>query len=542
VTLLADLTVRSSLMVFVGLATNLLLRHRSAALRHAVLATAMCAAAIVAPLSLVLPSWDLPAFQTEASERSSVAGGSAAATLAVADPPANLAVSDPPPQSRTVTVVQATAVVWASGVVLSAMVLLRSLYRLRRIAGRGVKGRDEAWADMITEISAAYGLRRAVIICHTDAPDLLATFGLFRPCVILPAQAREWDRDRVRVVLSHELAHIRRHDWTVQVGAELLRIVYWFNPLIWAACTGLRRESEQACDDAVLTAGVRPREYAAHLLALARTCRRPGPGWAGATPMARPSTLERRFAAMLNPTVDRRPLSFRALALTAVVLMAVTLPAAAFRARQTLPLPLTGSVYDTSGAVLPGVELTVEDAKRNKSQAVTDAKGQFEFPQLAPGHYVLQAALPGFRALRHEFELRQERDWDRAITLQVGEVQETINVSEQRTNGSAAPPPSGPQRVRVGGNIRTPRKLKDVRPIYPPSMRDAGREGVVPIEALIGRDGLVHSVRVLSANIHPAFAVAAADAVRQWTFSPTLLNGVPVEVTMTVTITFSLSD
>ena len=245
---------------------------------------------------------------------------------------------------------------------------------------------------------------------------------------------------------------------------------------------------------------------------------------------------------MLNPTVDRRPVSFHALVLTAAVLMAVTLPAAAFRAEQTLPMPLTGSVYDTSGAVLPGVELTVEDAKQNKLQAVTDAKGQFEFPQVAPGRYVLQASLPGFRALRHDFELRQERDWDRAITLQVGDLKETINVSEPRTNGSAAPPPPGPQRVRVGGNIRTPRKVKHVAPQYPASMRDAGREGVVPIEALIGRDGLVHSVRVLSANIHPDFAVAAADAVRQWAFSPTLLNGQPVEVTMTVTITFSLSD
>jgi TonB family protein len=359
--------------------------------------------------------------------------------------------------------------------------------------------------------------------------------------VVLPAQARDWDPDRMRIVLAHELAHIRRHDWSVQIAAELLRVVYWFNPLVWRACTCLRRESEQACDDAVLNGGVGPREYAAHLLALARTCRRPVGSWAGATPMARPSTLERRFAAMLNPTVDRRPLSFRALVLTVVAIAAVTLPAAAFRAQQTPPLPLAGSVYDTSGAVLPGVELTVEDARQNKWTAVTDASGQFEFPRLEAGGYVLQAALPGFRPLRHEFELRQERDWDRAITLQVGALTETVTVSEPRTNGSPVPP-AGPQRVRVGGNVRAPRNVKRVSPEYPASMRDAGREGVVPLEAVIGRDGLVHSVRVLSANIHPDFALAAADAVRQWRFDPTLLNGQPVEVTMTVTIAFSLSD
>jgi TonB family protein len=533
VRLLVDLTMRSSLIVLAGLVSGLLLRHRSAALRHAALAASMFAAAVVVPLSLVLPSWDFPAFRAGASERSSVAGDAPATTFRE---------TEAPPEARPVTVAQVAAVVWGGGVVLGAGVLLTGLVRLRRLARRAGRAQDDRWARMVLEISAAYRLRRRVIICHTDAPDLLATFGLFRPLVLLPAQAREWNDDRVRIVLSHELAHIRRNDWIVQISAEVLRIVYWFNPLFWIACSRLRRESEQACDDDVLGGGVRPRDYAAHLLELARTCRR-RPTWASATPMAHPSTLERRFAAMLNPALDRTPLSRRALVLTAVLLLAMTLPTAAFRARQATPLPLGGSVYDTTGAVLPAVDLTVEDARKNKWQAVTDASGQFEFPRLEPGRYVLQASLPGFRALRHEFELRNARDWDRAITLQVGDVMETIAVMERRPTGSPTPSVSqGPQRIRVGGNIRVPRKLKDVRPVYPPSMREAGREGVVPIEAIIGRDGAVYSVRVLSANIHPDFAAAAADAVRQWRFDPTLLNGAPVDVTMTVTVKFSLSE
>ena len=64
----------------------------------------------------------------------------------------------------------------------------------------------------------------------------------------------------------------------------------------------------------------------------------------------------------------------------------------------------------------------------------------------------------------------------------------------------------------------------------------------VSIEALIGVDGSVQSVRVLSADIHPDFATAAVDAVRQWQFSPTLLNGQPVEVVINVTVTFSLAE
>ena len=245
---------------------------------------------------------------------------------------------------------------------------------------------------------------------------------------------------------------------------------------------------------------------------------------------------------MLNPALNRTSVSRSSAIWTIALLLAVTLPTAAFRAAQTSPATLTGSVYDTTGAVLPGVELTLENAQEQKQQATTRADGRFDFPQAAPGKYVLTATLPGFRSLKQEFELKSSRDWDRAITLQIGDLMETILVSASRiapsVSGTAKPVPP----IRVGGTIRQPMKLVDVKPVYPPTMRAAGREGVVPIEAVIGRDGNVASLRVLSAQVHPDFAVAAADAVRQWKFSPTLLNGQPVEVVMTVSVTFSLAE
>jgi TonB family protein len=246
---------------------------------------------------------------------------------------------------------------------------------------------------------------------------------------------------------------------------------------------------------------------------------------------------------MLNPRLNRQALSRRATAATAIALLLVTLPTAAFRAGQNVPASLAGSVYDTTGAVLPAVELTLEDVNHLTWTATSDGAGRFVFPGVQPGRYVLAASLAGFRPLHHEFELRTARDWDRAVTLQVGDVRETITIRETRVAAPRPPSqPQGPQPVRVGGNIRVPRKEFDVRPVYPAAMREAGREGVVPIEAIIGRDGTVASVRVLSAQVHPDFAIAAVDAVRQWRFSPTLLNGGPVEVVMTVSVTFNLSD
>jgi TonB family protein len=247
---------------------------------------------------------------------------------------------------------------------------------------------------------------------------------------------------------------------------------------------------------------------------------------------------------MLNPRLDRRAPSRRAMVTLGAVLLLAALPAASLRGRQAGPAPLSGTVYDVTGGVLPGVDVTLVDANEITSTAVSDASGRFEFALVGPGKYVLAANLAGFRALRHEFELRNARDWDRAVTLQVGDLQETIIIRGSRATGATPPARSRaePQPVRIGGNVRVPTKIKDVRPTYPASMREAGLTGVVPLEAIIARDGTVSWVRVLSAQVHPDFAIAAVDAVRQWRFTPTLLNRVPVEVVMTVSITFDLGE
>ena len=192
---------------------------------------------------------------------------------------------------------------------------------------------------------------------------------------------------------------------------------------------------------------------------------------------------------------------------------------------------------------MPGVQVVIEDATKTTLTVTSNAAGRFEFPPVNPGKFVLRATLPGFRTLQQDLELQQARDWDRAITLQVGTLQETITIRESRLPAASPTPATSPNApVRVGGNIRAPRKILDVRPVYPASMRQAGLTAVVPVEAIIGRDGTVTSVRVVSAQMHPDFAIAAVDAVRQWRFEPTLLNGVAVEVVMTVTIRFDLED
>jgi protein TonB len=229
------------------------------------------------------------------------------------------------------------------------------------------------------------------------------------------------------------------------------------------------------------------------------------------------------------------------LAALAAALIGV-LPLAASRAlAQNATGVLAGAIYDPTGGVLPQVQVTLADGQL-LARARTDASGRFQFTGVAPGRYSLTASLAGFDTLERTVDLQPTGHWEQPITLQVGTLQETISVTARR---AAAPPASGARGtgpVRIGGNIRAPRKLVDVKPVYPPAMRDAGVEGVVPLEALIGRDGHVASVHVVSALVHPDLAQSAIDAVRQWRFEPVLLNGEAVEAVMTVTVRFSLTD
>src|SRR5205823_838935 len=98
--------------------------------------------------------------------------------------------------------------------------------------------------------------------------------------------------------------------------------------------------------------------------------------------------------------------------------------------------------------------------------------------------------------------------------------------------------PSGAQ-VRVGGqNIPQPQKTKDVKPVYPAIARSARVQGVVIIEATMDSRGQVQDARVLAGEL--LLQQAAVDAVRQWEFTPTLVDSVPTPVIMTVTVTFGL--
>jgi TonB family protein len=102
----------------------------------------------------------------------------------------------------------------------------------------------------------------------------------------------------------------------------------------------------------------------------------------------------------------------------------------------------------------------------------------------------------------------------------------------------AAQAASGPAPVRVGGDVKPPIKIKDAKPVYPPIARQTRTQGTVIVELTIGDDGKVKAVKVLKSL--SLLDAAATDAVKQWEFKPTMLNGKAIAVIMTTAVNFSL--
>jgi TonB family protein len=534
--LFVDAITRVSLVLALALAAAALLRHRSAAVRHRVLAAAILCASATPLLTRIVPRWG-----------PSRAGAPEAvlATLPAEALPQAVAARPAPGRPGLVALV---APVWIGGSAVSLLLLLAGFVQLARIRAGAHPVTGGLWRETADGLARAYGLRRPVVLLQVDRPSMLMTWGAWRPRIVLPLDAGSWAPDRVRIVLAHELAHVARGDWAVHIAAAIVRAAFWFNPLVWIACRRLADESERACDDHVLALGVDGRVYAGHLVELARafTRYRRGPLLAAPAPsIVKSSSLERRVRAMLQFGLNRNPISRSASAAIVVALAAVTVPLAGFGGAQSGPAVFTGTLVDAMGRILPDVPVEVKSTATAVSvNTRTDAAGTFTVANLAPGEYELSASLPGFGG-QYRLTLGPGTNVSREIPLQLGTVQETINVRRDGPPSAARPPRPIPdyhpetdpcRQSQTGGCVAPPLKLRDVKPIYPP---DAATGAKVALQGVIGTDGTVQRLAVVDAgSTDPRFAQSALAAVAGWQFTPTRLDGITVETHLKIAITF----
>jgi beta-lactamase regulating signal transducer with metallopeptidase domain len=207
------------------------------------------------------------------------------------------------PQARVPILPGLLFLAWLCGVaaaIAQTAAGLIALFILRRRAHAA----PESIQALALSITRDMGDQRQVTVMMSHAVSMPMTYGAPRALVMLPADSEEWTEERKTAVLRHEIAHVVRGDWPVQIAARIACAFYWFNPGVWLMARKLRLEADIACDDAAIAA-VAPASYARELLTLARE--RGGGQCAPALPMAGASPLEERLRSIVSASARRRP-------------------------------------------------------------------------------------------------------------------------------------------------------------------------------------------------------------------------------------------
>ncbi len=532
---------RSTALLLAGALLLRFSKTRTAAFRHALLLSVAVLLGLLPLLSILCPAIHLP-LPTPAHSLQAIV---------TVQELSSIVASQPLPHAFHWPVA-----IWLTGLAVTLISLSAGALSAWRLARQAVPVPASIVSESLLSIDPL-NLRNVEILVSQDL-SIPLTCGLLRPRILLPAAAAAWTPLRLRAVLSHELAHARRRDVAAQVAVHLVASLWWFQPLVWFLRRRLRIESELACDAAALKAGLRPSEYGAELLTVARTLSRHALALSSSgIGMACSSDLEYRLRALLKPPAASlsRPKTF---------VIVFTLAAAAIAASAFTPRPsqlnepggslmkrtllsglltsvglsaasISGALHDAGGAAIPGATVTVYNPDTGaKQESVTDAQGHFATNGDAAGQYILRIEKPGFASIFREFDLKAESSMERQFTMsnEGGEP-----VAHHVTSNSE---PAG-RRIRVGGQVAQNNLTTKVQPVYPATAKAGGIQGAVEIETTISKDGIPVELRVLSSPSDD-LSEASLEAVRQWRYRPTLLNGEPVAIVTDVLVSYTLSQ
>jgi beta-lactamase regulating signal transducer with metallopeptidase domain len=290
------LLAKATLLLAAALIVTRLARHSRASVRHLVIAS--CFVALVA-LPLLLAA--APAMTIDvAVARTSAAVSPAAPAAAPARSPLAVATEIQRRVLPEVALADVLRTLWLAGTLLFLMPVAMVLWKLSTIRRTGL---PVAWhRQALADLAASRGVTQPIELVEHEAVPAPMTFGLTRPVIVLPFDARDWDEADLRRALLHELEHIQRGDWIMQILARAIAACYWFHPLVWTAWRRLCLEAERSCDDAVVMSEERT-DYAEQLVTLAQRM--------SATPvqpllgMANRSDLSTRVTAVLDNRLRR---------------------------------------------------------------------------------------------------------------------------------------------------------------------------------------------------------------------------------------------
>ncbi|HET7674832.1 MAG TPA: M56 family metallopeptidase [Gammaproteobacteria bacterium] len=385
---LAGILAKGALLLAVAAVVSFCLRrHASAAFRHAVWHLTFVGLLLLPLVAALGPQLDLPALPFAAASAPPAAQvatlpAAASDSVAAADLPTLPAGNGLATEDNTGPAGWLTALlfVWALGAAALLARLGHGLIRIACLSRQATRVDDAEWNALTREIAIELGLRREVALrCHADI-DMPMTFGIRHPVILLPIGAGDWPADKRRLVLLHELAHVRRGDVQTQLVMHFARALHWPNPLAWVAARHFLLTREQACDDRVLAAGARPSDYAGQLVEVARGVTRAN-GFVPTPAMAAPNELKNRIQSILDERRRRRVLSRPGAWGMAAVTLAIVLPLAALRPAAA---EADSAAVAQSAPAVPGTAAQASLARSPRQAPAPVARGRAAEPAVAP--------------------------------------------------------------------------------------------------------------------------------------------------------------
>ena len=369
--------VKATLIMMLGLGATQLAARTRASVRHVLLASTFAAVLLLPFAVMLVPSTTIPIAVDVALNP--------AVQISNPTPPASPRASGtvdrtPSPERGDLSIPALstlTRVGWAAGCVWLVGSLGVSLWRLSRLRRFAYPWRERY--ALVSAVASEIGLRRKVSIALHEDVAVPITCGTRRPAVILPSDAKTWSDADVRRALVHEMEHVRRNDWAMQLAARAACAVYWFHPLVWQLWREFCLEAERACDDAVLS-GADHADYADQLVQLAR--RMSSVSTVATLTMASRSDLSTRVSAILDGTQKRGPVGMISTMTTAAAALVVTVALAPLRAVEISQEPAPLQAAQQTHQALPSANAVRPQRINRLDQALFEAAKDGDMDQI----------------------------------------------------------------------------------------------------------------------------------------------------------------
>lgn len=359
----------------------------------------------------------------------------------------------------------------------SAFILLRRLLQIRQVFGL-VKNAHVLSADheeLLEQLSSTLSIKRRVRLRYSDQITTPLTVGLFKPWILLPMESLLWNEHRLRRILLHEIAHVARCDWFVKQLAYCVVAVFWILPPAWKLLKKLEWLAELACDDVVIAFEGRRSDYADDLLDMTAS-----QTFAGAVALTESHTHYDRIAAVLDGTRIRQT-KLAKFWLHALVFSLVLFCVSGLQLTQKIR---TKDIeYVLQPLVIAEVVGDVKDVVANGEAGFFD------------GSEGVRSAPPEFP--RSFIPLKEEK-----VFTPIAALEPVLDTPLEKVSHDQIQP------------------LIKIIPEYPQRALRRAREGVVELTFSVLPSGETAQIKVVRAEPRGIFEKAAADAVRQYRYTP----------------------